>query len=295
MRFEDRLEQAAVSVNKTLSSILDEVEDDVPEPLMSAIRYGLLGNGKRLRAFLLMASAGIFGVEAAESLRAAAALECLHCYSLVHDDLPAMDDDLLRRGRPTVHVSFGEATAILTGDALLTLAFEILADDRCHPDPATRVQLSLRLARAAGARAMIGGQALDLKAEKAAPDEADVMRLQAMKTGALLRYAVEAGALIGRSDAASQAALSCYGTAIGAAFQIADDLLDVEGCGEEAGKKTGKDAQAGKGTLIALLGIDGARRRLAQHVDEAISSLAMFGSVADPLREAADFVMTRRK
>lgn len=295
MLFEDRLERAARLVEGELEAVFSEMVAGTPERLLAAMRHGVLGGGKRLRPFLLMASAELFGIVPARSVRAAAALECVHCYSLVHDDLPAMDDDDLRRGKPTVHVAFDEATAILAGDGLLTLAFEIAADARTHSDAGVRTALIHNLAHAAGARGMAGGQMLDLQAETQMPDEAGIKRLQAMKTGALLRFAVEAGALLGAAPAKDRACLTAYGMAIGAAFQVADDILDVEGSSVEIGKATAKDADAGKATLVGLLGVDPARQRLAQLVDEAIGQLSQFDHRADPLREAAQFVMTRRK
>ncbi len=226
----------------------------------------------------------------------AAALECVHCYSLVHDDLPAMDDDDLRRGKPTVHKAFDEWTAILAGDALLTLAFELLAAPATHPDPGVRAELIAGLARASGTSGMAGGQCLDLEADKlglpARPDLAHIERLQAMKTGALIGYACEAGAILGRADAARRRALAQFGERLGAAFQIADDLLDVEGDADVVGKATGKDA--GKATLVSLLGVPAARERLGLLEAQAIALLEPFGADADILREAAHFVARRQ-
>lgn len=295
MRFEDQLGEAAVCVEIALAASLDETTDETPAHLLAAMRHGLLGGGKRLRPFLVMASAGLFGVSKAVSVRAAAALECVHCYSLVHDDLPAMDDDALRRGKPTVHIAFGEATAILAGDALLTLAFEILADERTHKDTQVRAALVRSLARAAGARGMVGGQMLDLQAGAQAPDEAGIARLQAMKTGALIRHACEAGALVGGAAPDERERLLAYGDALGAAFQIGDDILDREGDVAELGKATGKDAGAGKATLVDHLGLAVARERMLRLVARAKAQIAPFGDAAGPLAAAADFVVTRRK
>jgi farnesyl diphosphate synthase len=231
---------------------------------------------------------------------AGAALECVHCYSLVHDDLPAMDDDALRRGKPTVHKAYDDATAILVGDALLTFAFDVLARVEVHPDAAVRIDLVGRLARAAGLGGMVGGQMLDLAAEgrfdagKPRLDESDIGTLQWMKTGALIRFACVAGGVLGEASVAQLDALSRYGVALGRAFQIADDLLDVEGDAAAVGKATGKDAAAGKATLVALLGVDGARARLKELVDDADRALAPFGADAAMLKATARFVAERR-
>ncbi|PZQ19244.1 MAG: geranylgeranyl pyrophosphate synthase [Ancylobacter novellus] len=272
-----------------------------PERLLAAMRHAMLGGGKRLRPALLLATAQLFDCEGDGPLRAALAIECVHGYSLVHDDLPAMDDDDLRRGRPTVHRAFDEATAILAGDALLTIAFELLADARAHDDASVRAELVLALARASGLGGMAGGQMLDLAAEgrfaDGSPqplDEADILRLQSMKTGALIAAAVDMGAILGRARAEDRAALAVYASAIGAAFQIADDLLDAEGASAAVGKATGKDAAAGKATLIGLLGIEGARNRLARLTDEALGALERFGPRAEALRGAARFVAERK-
>jgi farnesyl diphosphate synthase len=230
---------------------------------------------------------------------AGAALELIHCYSLVHDDLPAMDNDDLRRGRPTVHKAFDDATAILAGDALLTLAFDVMARAEVHADAAVRTALVLELARASGLGGMAGGQMLDLAAEgrfesKRALGENEIIALQAMKTGALIRFACNAGAILGKADAAARASIARYGSAIGQAFQIADDLLDVEGDAKTLGKAAGKDAAAGKATLVATLGIDRARARLNELVAEANAALAPFSSKSDMLRDTARFIAERK-
>jgi len=297
--FADHLRQVAETMEEALDRLLAPEprpgELGRPERLLAAMRYAALGGGKRLRPFLLVESSALFDVPPERAVRAAAALECIHCYSLVHDDLPAMDDDDLRRGKPTVHVAFDEATAILAGDALLTLAFEILADPETHPDPAVRADLVLELARASGLAGMAGGQMLDLQAESlGAHSREDVERLQAMKTGALLVYGPQAGAILGGADPGERRALVAYGRALGTAFQIADDLLDLEGTAEETGKATGKDQAAGKATLVAVLGPEAARRRLAELVREAEGALEPFGTRAATLREAAHFVAARR-
>ncbi|QIB33220.1 polyprenyl synthetase family protein [Ancylobacter pratisalsi] len=269
--------------------------------LAAAMRHAALAGGKRLRPFLLIESAALFGVSRDQALPAAAALECVHCYSLVHDDLPAMDDDDLRRGQPTVHRAFDEATAILAGDALLTLAFDILAREETSPSPAIRIALVAGLARASGGTGMVGGQMLDLAAEgrfesgaRPALAAAEIERLQAMKTGALLDFACAGGALLGAASPEQRRCLGIYSHAVGRAFQIADDLLDVEGDAGTVGKRVGKDAAAGKATLIDSLGIEGARTELARLVAEAEKVLEGFGSAATLLAEAARFVAERR-
>ena len=268
-----------------------------PPRLMEALRHAALGGGKRLRPFLTVETARLLGNDTAGALRAGCAVELLHCYSLVHDDLPSMDDDDLRRGRPTVHKAFDDATAILAGDALQTLAFEVLADPATDADPAIRAELVLRLARASGIGGMVGGQMLDLAAEgrygEAIADQDGVRRLQAMKTGAILAFAVEAGAVIARANAADLAALGAYGKALGAAFQIADDILDREASSEAMGKRTGKDQQKGKATLVDLLGMAQARRECAHLVQQADAAVARFGAPAETLRQAVRFVVER--
>jgi farnesyl diphosphate synthase len=261
----------------------------------AAMRHATLGGGKRLRGFLVLAGGRLFGVPADRADRAAAAVECLHAYSLVHDDLPCMDDDDLRRGQPTVHVKWNEATAVLAGDALQTLAFEILADPATHPSGEVRAALCLALARAAGVAGMVGGQALDIAAETAAAPLglAEITRLQALKTGALIRFAAEAGAILGQAPPDGRAALGRYADAVGLAFQIRDDLIDATGDPDAAGKRLRKDAAAGKATFVSLLGLDGAAREASTLVDRASAELDMFGAAADPLRALARFVIAR--
>lgn len=300
-----RLDAAATATEARLAAALAEpaLAGEIMRPprLLAAMGHGALGGGKRLRPFLVIESAALFGLAPEAAVTAAAALECVHCYSLVHDDLPAMDDDDLRRGRPTVHKAYDVATAILAGDGLLTLAFDLLAGADAHADPAVRIALVRALARAAGVGGMVGGQVLDLAAEgrfaagvPLALSEAEIRRLQSMKTGALLLFAVEAGGLLGGANAAEQAALADYGRALGAAFQIADDILDVEGSAEAMGKKVGKDSAAGKGTLVSLLGLPAARVRLAQLVAEAQAALTAFGARGAVLAAAAQFVAERQ-
>ncbi|MBO0752734.1 MAG: polyprenyl synthetase family protein [Bradyrhizobiaceae bacterium] len=302
--FEARLSEAAALTEALLDRLLGPEsvagERGRPARLLEAMRYASLGGGKRFRPFLVAESAALFAVPRDRSLMAGAALECVHCYSLVHDDLPAMDNDDLRRGRPTVHKAYDEATSILVGDSLLTFAFDILGRPETHPDPAVRIALVLELARASGLGGMAGGQMLDLAAEgrfASAPlplDLEGVQQLQAMKTGALLRYGCTAGALLGGADAGQKQALSKFGAIIGEAFQIADDLLDVEGDTATVGKATGKDAGAGKATAVAILGVAKAREKLFGLVEEAERTLEPFGQRADTLKAAARFVAERR-
>ena len=301
--FNARLTAVAVETEALLDRLLspkpEASEIARPARLLDAMRHAVLGGGKRLRPFLLVETAALFGAGRQGALMAGAALEFVHCYSLVHDDLPAMDDDDLRRGRPTVHKAFDEATAILAGDGLLTFAFDVLARNEVHPDPAVRIELVLELARAAGLGGMAGGQMLDLAAEgrfekKRVQTETEILTLQAMKTGALLSYACRAGAILGQADARTRASVGRYGVAIGKAFQIADDLLDVESDTATLGKAAGKDAAAGKATLVSILGIEGARRRLDELVEEADAALEPFAAKADTLRAAAHFIAERR-
>jgi farnesyl diphosphate synthase len=278
-----------------LSAGLQPDEIARPERLLAAMRHGVLNGGKRLRPFLVVESAALFpNVERETALRIGAALECIHCYSLVHDDLPAMDDDDLRRGQPTVHIAFDEAAAILAGDSLLTLAFDIVAAPETRLPDATKTALVLALARAAGIGGMAGGQTLDLAAEKTAPDEEAIVTLQAMKTGALLRFACEAGAIVAGASDSERLALRRYGETIGLAFQIADDLLDLTADAATMGKATGKDAERGKATLVARRGQAWAENRLKELVAEAEALLAPFSHRAAILIETAHFIANRR-
>jgi farnesyl diphosphate synthase len=301
--FQDRLGQVAEETEALLDQLLASTpvdgERDRPARLLDAMRYASLGGGKRFRPFLVVECATLFDVGREHSLMAAAALECVHCYSLAHDDLPAMDDDDLRRGRPTTHKAFDEATAILAGDGLLTFAFDILSRPQTHPDAEVRLKLVSTLSRASGLGGMVGGQMLDLAAEgrfdrsPPALGEQEVKTLQAMKTGALLRYGCVAGAILGKAGPANLNALERYGSALGEAFQIADDLLDLEGDPATVGKATGKDAAAHKATLVGVLGTGPAKRRLEALVAEAQSALGPFGGDAELLKAAARFVATR--
>ncbi len=296
--FEILLESRARAVEALLDDLLDgrllSGEIARPERLLAAMRHGVLNGGKRLRPFLVLESAAMLGATDDAALRVAAALECVHCYSLIHDDLPAMDDDELRRGQPTVHKAFDEATAILAGDSLLTFAFDIIADEATALPPARRLDLVLALTRAAGIGGMAGGQALDLQAEREAPGEAGIITLQAMKTGALIRFACEAGAVVAGAAPADRERLGEFGAAIGLAFQLADDLLDLTSDAGTMGKATGKDAAAGKATLAGLHGIDWARSQLRGLVDQAEALLEPYGEQAANLRRAAAFIAHRR-
>jgi farnesyl diphosphate synthase len=294
--FEARLMQAAEAVERRLRELLASDRPGGVEAgrLGDAMRYAVLGGGKRIRPFLVIEAAALFGLPQSAALNAAAAVECIHCYSLVHDDLPAMDDDDLRRGRATVHRAFDEATAILAGDGLLTLAFEILSRPETHADACVRLRLICALARASGWEGMAGGQQLDLEAEDRVPDLSGVARIQALKTGALIGFAVTAGALLARASAHDLATLAAYAEKLGLAFQIADDILDAVGDPAIVGKATGKDAAAGKASFVSLLGLAAARDKLAGLEAEAVAALAPFGSRATVLRETARFVARRR-
>jgi farnesyl diphosphate synthase len=300
-----RLDGTAKDIEDLLDRLLaaTTVDGEISRParLVEAMRYASLNGGKRFRPFLVVECAALFDVPRQRALMAGAALECVHCYSLVHDDLPAMDDDALRRGRPTAHKAFDEATAILAGDGLLTFAFDILSRPQTHPDAAVRAELVGALARAAGLGGMVGGQMLDLAAEGrfagGGPQqlgEQAVRTLQAMKTGALLRFACEAGGILGSATPPQRASLVRYGLAVGQAFQIADDLLDLEGDPALVGKQTGKDAQAGKATIVGILGRTGAKARLGELIAEAAQALAPFGAAAAILNEGARFVADRQ-
>jgi farnesyl diphosphate synthase len=293
----DQLSADAARVEAVLEAVLAgdpaEGEQARPERLVAAMRHAGLGGGKRLRPALVMAAARLFGRDDDGVALAGAALECVHCYSLVHDDLPAMDDDDMRRGRPTVHKAFDEATAILAGDALLTLAFDLIADARVHPDPAVRLAASRELARASGFGGMAGGQMLDLASEHRDRSEAEIRLLQAMKTGALIRYAVRTGARLADAGAPEIERLTRFGEIVGLAFQLADDLLDVEGDAARLGKAAGKDAAAGKATLVALKGADWTRAELHRLVGEAEALLAPFGERAATLVALARYVAIR--
>ena len=296
--FEARLTATAREVEAVLDTLLSSSvlngEIARPERLRSAMHYASLNGGKRLRPFLVIEAASLLGGDRDAALRVGAALECVHCYSLVHDDLPAMDDDDLRRGKPTVHIAYDEATAILTGDSLLTYAFDIIAAPETKLPDAAKVVLTLALARAAGIGGMAGGQALDLAAEKQAPDEQGVVTLQAMKTGALIRFACEAGATIAGASPEDRTRLRQFGERIGLAFQLADDILDLTSDAATMGKATGKDAGRSKGTLVALHGMAWAEAKLAEHVREAEALLSPYAGRGTVLTEAARFIAGRK-
>jgi farnesyl diphosphate synthase len=289
-QFEIALREAAAATDALLEQLLSA---SASPRLLSAMRYAALGAGKRLRPFLVIEAARLFNVAQTSALRVGAALECVHCYSLVHDDLPAMDDDDLRRGKPTAHRKFDEATAILAGDSLLTLAFEILAHAETHKDAEVRSDLVLELAQASGLNGMAGGQMLDIEAEAGAAQTLDhIIRIQTHKTGALFRFACEAGAIMAGAD---RTPLCRYADDIGLAFQITDDLLDLESTPQELGKATQKDSGKGKATIASLMGRDAAQRKAQELVGSAIAALAPYGSTADTLRATARFIVSRKK
>lgn len=293
LEIQTALAQNARDIDAILEQLLPARRD--PESrLMDAVRYATLSGGKRIRPFLVMSSAALFGVSKPFALRVAAAIEMVHCYSLIHDDLPAMDNDDLRRGLPTCHVKFDEATAILAGDALLARAFEVIADPATHPDPRVRSDLVGELAKAAGADGMVGGQMLDLLAEKVPLEMAEITRMQRMKTGALIAFSCEAGAVLGKSSDSARHALRAYAHDLGLAFQIVDDLLDVEGNDDEVGKRTHKDDGAGKATFVSVLGVERARAQSDMLAQQAVEHLEIFPETAAPLRALASFVVNRR-
>lgn len=293
-------EDLPTAMTRVASVVETALDTLLPQPegaearLCEAMRYATLGGGKRMRAFLVMQTAALFAVSETCAARAAAAVEMLHAYSLVHDDLPAMDNDDLRRGKPSTHKAFDEATAILVGDALQTRAFEVLAEPDTHSDPQARCELVQALAGASGARGMAGGQMIDMLAEGQILDGPAITRLQALKTGRLIQFCAEAGAILGRAPFPQRHMLAAFGRDLGAAFQIADDLLDAEGTTEETGKTAGKDAAAGKATMVAVLGLDRARAHAELLSAQAVKHLESFGKKADLLRALAIFAVTRR-
>jgi len=292
-----RLNRALAETADATTRLLDDLMPQVAGPVgrvVDAMRFSALSGGKRLRPFLVVQSASLFDVPPENALRAAAALEMVHCYSLIHDDLPAMDDSDLRRGRPTAHKEFDEATAILAGDGLLTEAFAVLADPLTHPDAAIRVDLVAALAAAAGGAGMVGGQMIDLSPDRSQLDLEGITNLQRLKTGALITFACEAGTILGRAPEAARAALIAFARDLGLAFQIVDDLLDADGSAEELGKPTGQDEALGKATFVGQLGLDGARAKAIEMVNCACARLDLFAEKADLLRETANFVLERR-
>ena len=290
---QEQLTQTVEALNKTITRLLPDT--DLPEaPLFEAMRYGTLNGGKRLRPFLVIQSAKLFNVDPKRSRRVAAALEFVHCYSLIHDDLPAMDNADLRRGKPSAHKAFDEATAILAGDALLTLAFEVLSDSDTHEDPRVRIELVSALAQAAGGHGLCGGQMLDLIGERSSFDLGTISRLQRMKTGKLMSFACEAGAILGKAGEPQKKALLNYANDLGLAFQVTDDILDVESNVTVLGKDTGKDNQAGKSTFVSTMGKDQAKGRAEMLVAQAKRHLAIFEGRAEMLEDLADYVLKRR-
>ncbi|MBA2125759.1 geranylgeranyl pyrophosphate synthase [Hyphomicrobium methylovorum] len=291
-QFVAQLGNVATAIETFLADALSAQEAaGAPPRLAAALRHAVLGGGKRFRPFLVAESARLFDVPLNHALAAGAALECIHCYSLVHDDLPAMDNDELRRGRPTVWKAYDEWTAILVGDALQALAFELTSSSEFHQDPSVRCELTSVLAIASGSLGMVGGQMLDLEAgnlgSASKSTVEDITRLQAMKTGRLITAGCEMGAIVGGASPEARAALKSYGEHLGVAFQISDDLLDAEGSSADVGKATGKDAAAGKATLVGLLGVKDARAYLDRSIASAVDALAQFGEKAGPLADAA--------
>ena len=293
-RLQQALAEAATAVTEEMERLLPK-GDGLEGRVFEGMHYAIMAGGKRLRPFLVMTSAQLFNVSKKSALRAAAAVEMVHTYSLVHDDLPAMDEDDLRRGKPTCHVKFGEATAILTGDALLTLAFGILGDPATHSDPEVRCGLVTAMAAAAGAKGMVGGQMMDLEAENQPIDIGAITRLQRLKTGELIAFSCEAGAILGKASDPARHALKAFAHDLGLAFQITDDLLDTLGTESDLGKKVGKDAHAGKATFVSILGVERARAQALMLAEQAVAHLELFEEKADLLRDVARFVVERRK
>lgn len=287
------MNKVADSIEKTIGHLLPET-DLAENRLFLAMRHGTLGGGKRLRPFLTMHAANLFNVDPLRARRVAAAVEFVHCYSLIHDDLPAMDDAKLRRGKPTVHIQFDEATAILAGDALLTLAFEILSEPETHEDPRVRCELVRALAKSSGGQGMAGGQMLDLIGETEEFDLGTISRLQRMKTGKLMAFACDAGAILGKGNEPHRKALCNYAFDLGLAFQVTDDILDVEADPQDTGKDAGKDSQAGKSTFVSTMGKEQAKNRAEMLVEQAISHLKIFNGRAEMLQRLAYYVLERR-
>jgi farnesyl diphosphate synthase len=290
----EAIARVAGAVEETLEEILPTIDGEGPEAtLFEAMRYATLGGGKRLRPFLVVATAALFDVPESVSLRVGAAVELIHSYSLIHDDLPCMDDDPVRRGKPSCHVKFGESTAVLAGDAMVPLAFEVLSDTKTHPDASVRGELVARLAHAAGSGGMVGGQMIDLAAEKLDLDIGEVTRLERLKTGALIEFCCEAGGILGRADAKALRTLGAFAHDLGLAFQITDDLLDVEGEAQRLGKAVGKDAARGKATFVTILGPTKARDQARLLAEQAARHLEIFGADARLLCEVTRYVVAR--
>jgi farnesyl diphosphate synthase len=291
------VDEAAAVTAKLTDSIIDgllKVPPGLEARVYEAMRYSALAPGKRLRPLLVLAGARLFGVARRSALQVGAAIEMVHAYSLIHDDLPAMDNSDLRRGRPTCHKAFDDATAVLAGDGLLTMAFEALSHPDAHGDPAVRCELVSALGQAAGGAGMVGGQMIDLIAETRTLDIGAITRLQRMKTGALIAFSCESGAILAKASHEQRIALRGYAHDLGLAFQIADDLLDVEGSAEETGKPVGADAAAGKATFVSILGVERARAQAKLLVDQAVAHLDLFEQRAELLRQVARFVVNRR-
>lgn len=286
------LDAIAHAIDQRFDRLLP-LPEDARRGLYEAMRYCAIGGGKRMRPLLVVAACDLFHVDKERSLRVAIAVECIHCYSLIHDDLPCMDDDDMRRGKPTLHKVYGEAAAVLAGDSLHALAFEVLADEATHEDPFVRSELVKELARASGPAGMAGGQMMDLVAETEAFDLPTTTRLQQLKTGALIQFCLEAGAIMGRVGEAQRKKLRGYAKDLGLAFQIADDVLDVEGDSARTGKAVRKDAEAGKATFVSLLGLERAKKQAEMLIDQAIGHLSGFGQEADLLRAIARFAIER--
>jgi farnesyl diphosphate synthase len=292
-QLEARLKETAERVHLALDGLLPP-EQGSETRLIGAIRYAALGGGKRLRPFFTLEAGRIFDADEGSLLRVACAIECVHTYSLVHDDLPAMDDDDLRRGRPTLHRQYDEATAILAGDALLTFAFELLADPATHSDPQMRCKLITALAKASGAQGMVAGQAADMAGEDIGSNLIAVTRMNRLKTGALINFAIDAGAMIGGASVTEKTALSRYAHDVGLAFQMRDDLLDAEGVVRDTGKAVGKDKDRGKVNFVTVLGAGATRERVGMLAAQAKRHLGIFGHRAVVLNEAVDFIVERR-
>lgn len=289
----EAMEATSQAIIRTLDPML-KATDGLEARVVECMRYGVFNGGKRLRPLLVLASSELFNVSQPMALRTAAAIECVHCYSLIHDDLPSMDDDDLRRGKPTAHIEFDEATAILAGDALQSLAFEILSCEKTHADPNVRIELIRSLAVASGHKGMVGGQMIDISAASGKMEENEVYRLQQLKTGMLITFACEAGAILGKAGDQARLSLQHYARDIGLAFQIVDDLLDIEGDEERLGKAVQKDKAAGKATLVDIMGAQKARQQARWLADQAIDHIASFDEKATLLRAVAHFVINRQ-
>lgn len=298
MQYDDlelKMQETAELIDQRIEELLPSPSGLIEDSLFEAMRYSSLSQGKRLRPFLTVISSQLFGVSLDSALQTAAAIEFIHAYSLIHDDLPAMDDDDLRRGKPSCHKKFGEATAILAGDALLTYAFEVLADQATHRDSLVRLELISLVARASGFSGMVGGQAIDILSENKDLSVNEITRLQRLKTGALFAVSCESGAILGKAHRSLRNSLKAYANNLGLAFQITDDLLDAEGTREETGKSVKKDATLGKATLVSILGVEQARENAKMLAEQASAHLAAFGDQADPLRTLATYVINRNK